>query len=56
MLNILSSIIILLETFFELKPELIGSEIMPNLFYLPYQLIICALLLNRIKNVISTQL
>jgi len=40
----------LLATFFASKPELIGYAIMPVLFYQPYQLIISALLLNRMKK------
>lgn len=40
----------LLATFFASKPELIGYAIMPVLFYQPYQLIVCAVLLNRMKK------
>ena len=40
----------LLATYFASKPELIGYALMPVLFYQPYQLIVCALLVNRIKK------
>ena len=38
----------LLATYFASKPELIGWAIMPVLFYQPYQLIVCAILLKQI--------
>ena len=41
----------LLATYFASKPELIGYAVMPILFYQPYQLIICALLSDRIKKI-----
>ena len=41
----------LLATYFASKPELIGYAVMPILFYQPYQLIICALLSERIKKI-----
>ncbi len=40
----------LLATYFASRPELIGYAIMPVLFYQPYQLIVCAILMNRIKK------
>ena len=42
----------LLATYFASRPELIGYAIMPILFYQPYQLIVCALLMKRIKKIL----
>ena len=41
----------LLTTYFASIPELIGYAIMPILFYQAYQLIVCALVFNRIKMI-----
>ena len=40
----------LMATYFASSPELIGFAIMPILFYQPYQLIVCALSMKRIRN------